>query len=161
MSNIVNFDKMQVGAKGGGKHWTRKEIESRKKSAEKTKRKSSIQLEMPEWLNDSAKKIWNKTLSDMQEFEVLDNVDADSLAIYCDAVAKYTECTIEISKSGYTSENKHGAETVSPYVRAAQSYSRIVMQYADKLGLNANSRARLAKKQADKEVDKDIAMFGD
>ena len=160
MNQVVNFEKMQVGHKGNGKHWTKTEVEKRTAAAQSMKRKSAVKLKMPVWLDDEARQIWKKTLKEMAEFEVLDNVDADALAIYCDAVARYRECTLKIREDGYTTWSSQGGQTVSPYVRAAQSYSRIVMQYADKLGLNANARARLAKKKADRgEVDPNADLF--
>lgn len=160
MPNIVNYNKMNVSGKGGGKHWTKTEVEKRKAAAQAFQRNNIAELQMPEWLNDEAQKVWNKVIKDMSEFEILDNVDADSLAVYCDAVAKYQELTTKVRENGYITINAQGTETVSPYVRASQGYARIMMQYADKLGLNANARARLAKKKAD-TVDESKSMFGD
>ena len=159
MSQIVSFDKMQVGHKGEGKHWTKEQVEKRAEAAQSVKRKSPVKLKMPDWLNDESRLIWKKTLRDMKEFDVLDNVDADALAIYCDAVVNYQLATLEVRERGYTTENAQGTETVSPYVRAAQSYARVVIQYSDKLGLNASARARLAKKKADIEVDPNADLF--
>jgi len=159
MSQIVSFDKMQVGHKGEGKHWTKEQVEKRTEAAQSIKRKSPVRLKMPTWLDEQSQAIWKKTLKDMKEFDVLDNVDADALAIYCDAVVNYREATLKVRENGYVTENAQGTESVSPYVKAAQSYARVVMQYADKLGLNANSRARLAKKKADVEVDPNADLF--
>lgn len=159
MPQVVSFDKMQVGQKGEGKHWTKEQVEKRTEAAQSVTRKSPVKLKMPTWLDDEAKHIWKKTLKDMKEFDILDNVDADTFAIYCDAVARYQEATIKVRKEGYTTMNAQGTESVSPYVRAAQSYAKVVIQYSDKLGLNANSRARLAKKKADAEVDPNADLF--
>jgi P27 family predicted phage terminase small subunit len=95
----------------------------------------------------------------MAGFEILDKVDEESLAIYCDAVARYREAAMKIREEGYTTTNAQGGESVSPYVRASQSYARIMMQYADKLGLTPNSRARLAKKIADENTDPNADLF--
>jgi P27 family predicted phage terminase small subunit len=150
---------MRVGRKGGGKHWTKDQVERRKAAAQKTKRKSPVKLKMPVWLDDEARQVWKKTLKEMAEFEVLDNVDADVLATYCDAVVRYRELTFKIRENGYISIGATGAETVSPYVKAQQAYARIMLQYSDKLGLNANARARLAKKKADEGMDPNADLF--
>lgn len=149
MAQITTADKMQVGRKGGGKHWTQKEVEARTAAAEKFKRKKKVNLKMPDWLDEEAQKVWKKTIKDMKEFEILDKVDEDVLATYCDAVARYREATIEVRVRGMTEINATGNRVVSAYVKAAQSYARLVIQSADKLGLSANARARLSKKMAD------------
>lgn len=159
MAQIVSFDKMNVGKKGGGKHWTKDEVERRTAAAQKLQRKKKVNLKMPDWLDEAAQKVWKKTVKDMKGFDILDKVDEDVLATYCDAVARYQETTRMISERGYTTYNAAGSLTTAPWVKAQQSYARIMMQYADKLGLNANSRARLAKKIADAEEDPNADLF--
>lgn len=166
MPQIVNFDKMSVGKKGGGKHWTKEEVDRRTAAAQKLQRKAPIRFVVPIWLDDEARKVWKKTLKDLSGMDILDKVDEESLAIYCDAVVRYRDTTLKIREHGYVTENAQGTESVSPYVKAAQSYARIMMQYADKLGLTPNGRARLAKKIADtgsenEKAKKEKSMFGD
>lgn len=146
MSEIVNFHKMSVGKKGGGKHWTKDEIERRAAAAEKVQRKVPVRLRMPAWLDDAASAVWKKTLRDMAGLEILDKVDEDLLGIYCDAVARQRDAAIQ------------GRDDVE-WAKQAQSYARIIISYADKLGLNPNSRARLAKKIADEVVDVNADLF--
>lgn len=159
MPQVVTFDKMRVGQKGGGKHWTKEQVEKRAAAAQKLQRKKPAKLKVPIWLDDAARQVWKRTMKDMADFEILDKVDEESLATYCDAVARYRESTMKVREEGYTTTNAQGGESVSPYVRAAQSYARIMMQYADKLGLTPNSRARLAKKIADEKVDPNADLF--
>lgn len=159
MNQVIDFTKMQIGAKGDGKHWTKKEVEQRKGAAQKVTRKKKVNLQMPEWLDEEAQKVWKKTVKDMQSFDILDKVDEDVLATYCDAVERYREATRDVRVHGMTEINAQGNRVVSAYVKAAQSYARIMMQYADKLGLNANARARLAKRIADEEEDPNGDLF--
>ncbi|WP_284641197.1 phage terminase small subunit P27 family [Paenibacillus silviterrae] len=149
MHEVVRFDHMRVGKKGGGKHWTQKEVEAREAAAKKFQRRKKAKLKIPEWLSDEARKVWRKTVKDMEEFEVLDKVDEDVLGTYCDAVAKYQELNGLIDEHGYTEYNAAGSKQVSSYVKAAQSYARLILTYSSKLGLNADSRARLAKKDSE------------
>lgn len=155
MNQVLDFSKMQIGRKGGGKHWTKKEVESRTNAAAKVTRKNKVSLKMPSWLDDDAQVVWKKIIKDMRAFDILDKVDEDVLATYCDAVARHKELSEMIRNKGYTIYNAAGSEVEAPWVKTQLSYARIIMQYADKLGLNANSRARLAKKIADSEGKKD------
>lgn len=159
MAEIVKFDHMRVGAKGGGKHWTEEEVKKREAAAQTFQRKKKKKLKVPEWLGDEARKVWRKTIKDMDEFDVLDKVDEDVLGTYCDAVAKYQEANRLIDEHGYTEINAQGNTVVSAHVKLAQSYARLILSYSNKLGLNADSRARLAKKYADGEEDENGNLF--
>lgn len=157
--SVVSFDKMRVGKKGPGKHWTRREVENRKAAAQKTQRKKPVRLICPSWLDDEAKRIWKKTLKHAIDLELLDKSDEEVFAVWCDAIARYQEAAENIRKYGQTTTNAQGAVVISPYVKIAQSYARIILQYSDKLGLNVNARARLAKKMADEEEDPNADLF--
>jgi len=156
---VINFNHMRVGKKGGGKNWTKKEVEAREEAAKKFERKKKLKLRIPEWLDDSARKIWRKTVKDMEEFGVLDKVDEDVLGIYCDAVSKVQEANRLIDEFGYTETNKSGVQVPNAYVQMSQRYANIALAYSNKLGLNAESRARLAKRQADGDTDPNADLF--
>jgi P27 family predicted phage terminase small subunit len=156
---VINFEHMRVGRKGGGKNWTKKEVEARTAAAQKFERKKVRKLKIPDWLDDAARKVWRKTVKDMEEFEVLDKVDEDVLGIYCDAVAKVQEANRLIDIHGYTETNKSGVQVPSAYVQMSQRYAGIALQYSNKLGLNAESRARLAKRQAEPDGDPNDSLF--
>ena len=159
MNQVIDFSKMQIGRKGGGKHWTKNEVEAREQAAAKVKRKKKVNLKMPKWLNEEAQAVWKKTIQDMKAFEVLDKVDEDVLAAYCDAVARHKELSEMIRQKGYTIYNASGSLAEAPWVKTQLSYARLIVQYSDKLGLNANSRARLARKIAQEEVDPNADLF--
>lgn len=158
-NQVIDFSKMQVGRKGGGKHWTKKEVESRQQAASKVTRKKKVSLKMPSWLDDEAKAVWKKTIRDIKGFDVLDKVDEDVLATYCDAVARHKELSEMIREKGYTIYNAAGSLVEAPWVKTQLSYARLIVQYSDKLGLNANSRARLARKIAEEEADPNADLF--
>ena len=159
MSDIVSIDKMGVGRKKGGKNWTKKEIEARKKAAEKFKRESKSKLEAPAWLSDDALEVWEKTLKGIEGFDILDMVDVDMLAAYCDTYARYVDVNKMINQEGYTVESSKGQLQPNPKVQVAQGYLRLIQSYAEKLGLTPNARARLAKKMADEEIDPTADLF--
>ncbi|NQX67971.1 phage terminase small subunit P27 family [Paenibacillus alba] len=150
---------MRVGSKNRGKHWTKKEVEDREAAAKKFTRKKPKKMKVPSWLNDEARKVWRKTVKDMEDFDVLDKVDEDVLGAYCDAVAKYQEANNLIEMHGSTEVNAQGNRIVSAHVKMAQGYSRLILAYSNKLGLNADARARLTKKIADGEEDPNAGLF--
>ena len=162
MPGVQSFKKMHIGKKGGGKHWTADEVEKREKAAKKVTRPKPKKPKVPDWLSAEERIVWRSTLKNMEEFDILDKVDGEALAIYCNAVIKVRDLSRLIDENGYTVIGSRGGETVSPYVTAQQSYSKILLQYADKLGITADSRARLAAKIAnenDEDGDNDD-MFG-
>lgn len=145
MPNIVTFDKMQVGKKGEGKHWTKKEVESRKKAAQGLKRKGAIKLIPPVHIkNDlNAYAIWEKAIKDAKDLELLDKLDTRTLATWCKLQA-------DMDKAIYDDD-----------VLLHEKLSRTALTYAKTLGFTAESRAKLAKKKADKVIDPNAEMFGD
>jgi len=129
---------------GTGKHWTGEEKAARKDAEKLLKRAKPRGLYAPVWLSKEAKAVWTRVLASVKGIELLDNMDTEILAMYCDAVARYQVLT----KKGTLDDAD---------IKALQAYSRIAISYADKLGLTPAARARLVKKKADKTLDK----FGD
>src|SRR5574340_848555 len=104
-TNHVSADQMAVGKKSTGKHWTKAEVESRQKAAVGMKRKTRTTLRMPGWLDENAQAVWKRVRRQVAGLELLDNVDAEMLAIYCDAIARYSQTVaglVEIKKDGVT-----------------------------------------------------------
>ena len=125
---------------GTGKHWTREEKAARKVSEELIKRKAKRGLYAPSWLSKGALQIWRRVTASVKDIELLDNMDTEILAMYCDAVSEYRKLSQQKLKS-------------NDDIKAMQAYSRISISYADKLGLTPSARARLVKKHADKVLD--------
>jgi len=126
------------------KHWTNREREARLRAEIGVQRGTRVQIRAPKWLSSEARKIFEATKKKIKSLELLDNVDADLLAVYCDAQVHYQEMTRQI----------HAAENGQPIddeiIKQAQSWARLISAYAEKLGLTPNARARLAKKRAEK-----------
>jgi phage terminase small subunit len=136
----VSVETMQVGKKGGGKHWTKAEIAARKSAAEELQRKAKAKIQPPTWLNERAREIWDQVIEQAKELTLFDTLDQGMLAVYCDAVVHYEKCTRRQRKS-------------TEAIKEQQSWARIIAQYANNLGLNPSARARLVKRAAEKKVD--------
>ena len=137
---------MGVGKKNGGKHWTKAEVDARLAAAEGMKRNSRTSLRAPHWLSEEAHKVWAKVRKQTYGLELLDNLDAEMLAIYCDAVVKYREASKELA-------NLETALPIDERIKAVQAWARLVATYADKLGFTPAARARLVKRKADDMLD--------
>ncbi len=82
---------MSPGGRAGGKHWTNAEVESRQEAASETKRERRVTLKPPAWLSEDALKVWKDIRNKLQGIDLLDNLDTELLAIYCDAIIHYRE----------------------------------------------------------------------
>jgi P27 family predicted phage terminase small subunit len=140
-TRAVSAQTMKVGRKGGGKHWTRAEVSARKAAAQEITRKGPVVLEPPDWLSKRARVIWDKILMEAKGLSLFDNLDRETLAIYCDAVVNYEDCTRRKVKS-------------IDHIKEQQAWVRIISQLGDKLGMNPAARARLVKKRAERKTDK-------
>ena len=143
-TKIVSAETMEVGRKGSGKHWTDAEVAARQAAADKLKRKHSAKLTPPEWRSKDSVTLGNEKLAQVAGLkaanELLDVLDTELLAMYCDAVVKYRYLA--------------GATQLSTDdVKALQAWSRIVRDCAEKLGFTPSARARLVKKIADENKD--------
>ena len=132
---------MAVGKKGGGKHWTDAEVEKRKRAAESLTR-ATVTITCPTWLPKDARAVWDKSIADAAELELLDNLDSNQLAAYCITVAEYQYYA---QKSGKDIDES----------RFMLALSKELLAYADKLGFTPQARARLAQKRAAKALAED------
>lgn len=147
-TKAVAAETMQVGKKGKGKHWTKAQIDARQAAADQIKRESPSKLMPPEWLSADALAIWKRKLVEVEGLKsseaLLDDLDAEMLAVYCDAYVQYQNAARIKRKS-------------TDDVKELQAWSRIISSYADKLGFTPSARARLVKKIAD---NKNTDPFG-
>jgi phage terminase small subunit len=96
-----------------------------------------------------AYRYWKDNIERMKGVSLLDDLDTDILSQYC------------IQSSRRDALDEQYEETGSlDVLRLLQAQERIILQYASKLGLTAESRVRIAKRRADKrQIDPDGEMF--
>lgn len=143
-TQTVHAETMTIGKKDGGKHWTAAEVDARQRAADKLKRTKPVKLTPPDWLSKDARSVWNDKIAQVRGLkaanELLDKLDTELLAVFCDAYVQYRDTAQK--------KNKKPED-----FRDLQAWSRIVKDYAEKLGFTPNARARLVKKLADKGRD--------
>lgn len=123
------------------KHLTKVELETRK-AVEGQLSRRRVYVKAPAWLDKDALAIFEKTKKQLRGLGLLDNTDAELLGLYADAIARY-KVTVRGS-----------AVAVDPKTAtAAQAWSRLALSFAEKLGISATARARLARKKAEQTPD--------
>lgn len=152
-TKAVAAETMEVGKKGGGKHWTAEEVAARKAAANSLKR-AEVNITAPDYLSSGALFVWGRVMNDTKQIELLDNLDVDILAMYCDAVDKYQTLSKSLSEEKIKDAVGGDALKSSQLVidgdamKMLQGWSRIISSCADKLGFTPGARARLVKKRA-------------
>ena len=150
---------MGVGSSRGGKHYTVAEVEARQDAQELARRKSRVRLKPPAWLSEDALKVWKEIVRKLKGIELLDKLDAELLAVYCDAIVHYRECAAQMGMPIHREDGEPPAP-IDDLIKAMQAWARIVVSYAEKLGLTPGGRARLAKRKAEKVTDPFSETFG-
>ena len=135
-------------------HRTIAEIEARQKFEAEISRKK-VRLNIPDYVKDSprAKDYWKKTVSRMRGIALLDDVDTDTLGGYCCSLALRDALRKEADECQFA-DDRQGI------IKTLQAQERLVIAYADKLGLTPAARVRLAKTRAqEREVEPDADLF--
>lgn len=116
---------------------------------------------------------WKRTLERMEGLAILDDLDSDTLGVYCVMMARYKQQCSLLNQAGKQLKAA-GADTeaISDAIAQVDAVSakmttleKTILQYADKLGLTPSGRIRLARKRAVAAVearnDPDGDLFGD
>lgn len=134
----------------GRKHRTKAEKESREGAAKAFERTKPPKLTPPAWLGKKAKEIWIRKVKEIaglqQPDALLDILDGDVLAVYCDNIASYMDLA-----------RKNGSTTIEEH-KIKQTYTLRIIGAAERLGFTPASRARLIGKRA---AGENIDPFGE
>ena len=144
--NVVSYKGREVGSIGGGKHWSTAELQAKHKADELVSN-NRTDLKAPDWLDRRGITTFNKLVKQYEHFDILDVIDSEILAVYCDIHCKYVKLKKDIDLDTF-----HGVE-LRQKITTLQTYSKILLQYASKLGLSPESRKKIAVNVA-KEIIK-------
>ena len=145
------------------KHLTRAEREARE--GQETTALPARKLKKPKLIiqDKPADKHWNRILKDMDGLEILDVLDTDALAIYCAKLARRDDLQARYLQAREQNEEELDSDalkTMFALTAELQAVERDLLTYANKLGLTPESRARLAKRLAEQEMeDPDSDLF--
>lgn len=129
------------------KHLTNGEIKARE-IVEKTMSRNEVKISKPSGFSEdkTANYHWNKTIKELKNIELLDNLDADSLARYCKILSRISSLEKELDEF---TEKKVDFAVKAAIITRIEAAERMQMTYANKLGLTPESRIRLAKKKTE------------
>lgn len=130
------------------KHLTKEEKARREAAENELGSGKEVRLYPPSWLSPKAAWIFEKTAKQMLEYQILERVDTELLAMYADATARY-----------HAGVEKLEEATSVEVVKTVQAWSRIALAYAEKLGISQSARMRLARKKAEAEVPDEMASL--
>lgn len=152
------------------KHLTPDERAARRKAEQALERKT-VRLIMPKALkgNLQAEAYWKVTLRRMRGISLLDDLDSEMLGVYCQTLARRDLLNVGYENAVMLAmEADDAIEQATLMAKAAdmlpriEASERIILSYAEKLGLTPSGRVRLAKKRAEeKSVDPNADLFGE
>lgn len=157
------------------KHMTRAEQAAREQAeADVMPDRPRLALKPPSYVKTDAKakKYWAEIIKRMEGVSILDDLDAEILAVYCTMLSR-RDATHQLFAQ-LLKQSK--AKSADPEAQAAilgkmdslmvklQGQERTILQYADKLGLTPSGRVHLARKRAARaaeEAGEDDDLYGD
>lgn len=139
------------------KHRTRAEIQARQAAEAAVMPDRPAALKVPRSLNKDpvAQRYWKSILERMEGLAILDDLDSEMLAIYCSALSRHRALS--------AGNRLAMIEKLDGLMTKLQGHEKTLLSYADKLGMTPEARARLARKRATQETEKDpdADLFGD
>lgn len=126
------------------------DLEERKQNEPKF---SSTLPACPEWLNDDAKKEWERLLPELEMSGMLRKVDMAVFAGYCDNYAMWKKASGIIEKDGLTVETLQGGLKAHPATAIRDKALEKMKSFAIEFGFTPASRCRVTVPEDEKEVD--------
>lgn len=143
----------------GKKHLTKEEIQKRRDAEAKLKPPADA-VKPPSWLSKEARKVWKRVIASLDPLKIVTNADVEQLAMFCDAAARYAECSQIIAKEGIVIIGPKGPMQ-HPAAVAQAKYATIVTRIGSKFGLDPSGRASLAISKGDDEPQDEFEkVFG-
>ena len=98
----------------------------------------------PRWLSKEAREHWRRIVPILTRMRLVGDVDADALAQYCVAFARWRECMKVLDRDGwsYTTENKNGATYTAerPEAWQAKAAQTVCTKYQQEFGMTPSAR---------------------
>lgn len=145
------------------KHLTKAEREARSSAEDMVLPHRKIKRPARIGKDPDAKRYWTSVLKEMAGLNILDALDANTLAIYCEKCARRDELQEHYRelRARYTEDQANATFRIMIKLDAEIKGSEdAILTYASKLGLTPESRSRLARRQAEPEdEDPDSDLF--
>lgn len=123
----------------------------------------------PRGMDAASRRYWREIVGRMDGLQILDDLDREMLGVYCQMLARRDKLNRALDKlldAAVGRDRKDGnpdqTDKLDSLVAKVATLERALLQYADKLGLTPQGRARLAQKRAAAAADDpDADLFGD
>ncbi len=136
-------------------HWSKDQIAMRE-AAEAELSRDDVNLIMPDYIaaNKAAKKCWLSILKATEDVTLFDDLDIDILAAYCMIMSRLADL-----RAVYKANSKLKVFD-NENIEAIRKTEALLLQYAGRIGLTPESRARLAKKRSTPEKNPSDDLYG-
>lgn len=134
-------------------------------STRRPDRDDDIEIKLPpcpKHLNDEAKREWRRMGKKLLAVGLVTEVDSGTLALYCQAWARWVEAEAMLAKFGTVVTTPSGFLTQSPYLQIANKAMEQMTRLLVEFGMSPSSRARVTR-TAPAPVKRQIVQrsFGD
>ena len=126
--------------------------------------RGEVNLKRPSWLTGKGKRYWDSILARMAGTAILDDLDAEMLAIYCAQLQERDALQTDLKKARSPGKGEESdMELILSLTKQLNAKDAKIRDYASDLGCTPSGRVRLAQKRsaAALEADLDGDLFGD
>lgn len=126
--------------------------------------RGEVVLKRPTWLTGKGKRYWDSILARMAGTAILDDLDAEMLAIYCAQLQERDALQADLKKARSSGKGEDpDMELILSLTKQLNAKDAKIRDYASDLGCTPSGRVRLAQKRsaAALEADPDGDLFGD
>ena len=129
-----------------------------------------LRLKPPPYVREdkAAARYWRGILKRMEGLSLLDSLDAEILGVYCAMLARRDRAQAvfaSLLEAAAEGANQEAQARLEGLFNKLQGQERVILSYADKLGLTPAGRLHLARKRAAQAAgeggDDDSGLFGD
>lgn len=123
--------------------------------------RGEVVLKKPAWLKGKGKKYWDSILARMKGTAILDDLDAEMLAIYCAQLQERD--ALQANLENARKADDPDMELILSLTKQLNAKDSKIRDFASDLGCTPSGRVRLAQKRAMKasEAEPDGDLFGD
>jgi P27 family predicted phage terminase small subunit len=97
----------------------------------------------PRKLSEAARSAWKYYAPLLADCRVITLADRDTLACFCEAIARKRQAENEIAKTGVIVKSVAGGAIPNPWLKIARDAATEIRNFGSDLGLNPISRAKL------------------
>lgn len=97
----------------------------------------------PEWLDERAKREWERVVTQLVKTHLVSPVDAMTLAAYCQAYSQWTECEQRLRNEGITYINAKGNMVIHPLAGHCVRLLAEMRRISEQFGFTPLSRQRI------------------